>query len=67
MDKSNKMVLSCEFVAGPQWSAQGLRSRASEALAISARTGKIGLINVEFTTAYGQVTTTTFKVYEAKA
>ena len=67
MANSSKVVLSCEFVSGPQWSSQGLLSRASEALAEAAATGKMGLIDVKFTTAYGQLTTTTFRVYEAKA
>jgi hypothetical protein len=34
---------------------------------IAADTGRLGLIDVVFETAYGQVTTTTFRVYEAKA
>jgi len=64
---NSKTVLSCEFISGPQWSPQGLRSRAGEAMKIAADTGRLGLIDVVFETAYGQVTTTTFRVYEAKA
>lgn len=64
---NNSKVLSCEFVQGPQWSAQGLMSRAAEALAIAAADGRLGLVDVKFTTAYGQDTVTTFRVYEAKA
>ena len=64
---ANKMVLSCEFVRGPKWSAQGMMSRAGEALLIASETGTGGLIDVHFITAYGQDTVTTFRVYEAKA
>lgn len=62
-----KIVLSCEFVRGPAWSAQGLISRAAAAMAQAAAAGKLGLIDVVFVTAYGQHTITTFRVYEAKA
>lgn len=65
--KVSKVVLSCELVRGPKWSPQGLMSRAAKALSIASKTGKTGLIDVKFTTAYGQDTVTTFWVYEAKA